>query len=793
RAYTVPSSGGRDNRGRLLAAQTRLTGRSVDVVAEAITWTSDSRQASYAATRLTANDGTGTATWQDARNYQYSTQRRQLVSESWVPGDGQAGKSQGHEHDFGLAGGLGIYTGRETPAPTGSTGSQLFVVNDAGMAGGTGIDAFGRVTREVSGFENLGLTAQGTAKGAKSVELTVNTNSQLSEVQFPAATRFLSGAWSRQLWLPAGGYNLLAKGNHPSGQFSAQASASFDIGVRHFGVESVHDDNGNVTYRHVAGGIAQNGRSQSLTWDGLGRLVKVVQEEFGGFGFEWTATYDGLSRRLQTTYVAKRENLYRTAEQVIERSWYDPLVEFLEVGIEVTRGGGGTAQSERWWKVHGPDLNGGYGGLGGIGGLEALVNEATGQATGTTDDFNGHIVGFAKAASLSAAGAGSVVYEWNDARFGGYGPLSGGWSASVSEGAAVWRTFGWRGRRLDATGYVHLGARYYEPNSGRFLSPDPLGHGASMSLYDYANGDPVGFVDPSGRSALDIWSSSITANSSILGFEQPTGSIAGKRPLDLDPAYWGNQAAPTTAAQSTFSNIYQYSPTARNVYDYAKENGYQNLSFDYSKAGGAQPGMAFDGSNKNTSNRYLIFPNDVTDPAFNYTPYHEAGHVVQRGYRNAELNAGMNYTKPNPYLMGVINDIRYASDGNEMASELEMRRLTNRIAVEVYVNSGGRVMLPLLTHYGSTKLAPGTEFGRGTSPGTFLKGYPALPSAVQQDAARYNAQSGKQWYYGQDLGGWASKTFPPSTGSSGHPASPPPSPPSTPPAAPKPLTLTPLL
>jgi len=35
----------------------------------------------------------------------------------------------------------------------------------------------------------------------------------------------------------------------------------------------------------------------------------------------------------------------------------------------------------------------------------------------------------------------------------------------------------------------------------RFISPDPLGHGASMSLYDYANGDPVNGLDPDGRLA----------------------------------------------------------------------------------------------------------------------------------------------------------------------------------------------------------------------------------------------------------------------------------------------------
>jgi hypothetical protein len=44
-----------------------------------------------------------------------------------------------------------------------------------------------------------------------------------------------------------------------------------------------------------------------------------------------------------------------------------------------------------------------------------------------------------------------------------------------------------------------LDARYYEPNSGRFLSADPLGQAASPSLYDFCGGDPVNFFDPSGR------------------------------------------------------------------------------------------------------------------------------------------------------------------------------------------------------------------------------------------------------------------------------------------------------
>jgi RHS repeat-associated protein len=58
----------------------------------------------------------------------------------------------------------------------------------------------------------------------------------------------------------------------------------------------------------------------------------------------------------------------------------------------------------------------------------------------------------------------------------------------------------WRGRWADITGLVWLGERYYDPETGRFLSTDPLGHSSDPALYTYAAGDPINFVDPLGLS-----------------------------------------------------------------------------------------------------------------------------------------------------------------------------------------------------------------------------------------------------------------------------------------------------
>jgi RHS repeat-associated protein len=89
---------------------------------------------------------------------------------------------------------------------------------------------------------------------------------------------------------------------------------------------------------------------------------------------------------------------------------------------------------------------------------------------------------------------------WNAALVNSYGPLPGS-QAPVLDGVNVNVALAtrWNGLRIDPTGFYYIGARYYDPMSGKFTSPDPLGHAASMSLYDYCNGDPVNGLDPDGR------------------------------------------------------------------------------------------------------------------------------------------------------------------------------------------------------------------------------------------------------------------------------------------------------
>jgi RHS repeat-associated protein len=141
------------------------------------------------------------------------------------------------------------------------------------------------------------------------------------------------------------------------------------------------------------------------------------------------------------------------------------------------------------WKVYGPDLNGSYGGLQGTGGLEATILDSNGTATGVLNDYFGNAV--------ATVYGGSVT--WNTTKVGGYGPLPDSSAQPLTDATQLAQAIVWRGHRIDPTGFYYLGARYYEPTSGRFLSPDPKGQAASMSLYDFCNGDPVNGFDPDGR------------------------------------------------------------------------------------------------------------------------------------------------------------------------------------------------------------------------------------------------------------------------------------------------------
>lgn len=66
--------------------------------------------------------------------------------------------------------------------------------------------------------------------------------------------------------------------------------------------------------------------------------------------------------------------------------------------------------------------------------------------------------------------------------------------------------YGYTGRQLDQeSGIYYYRNRYYDPQSGRFMSKDPIGiNGGDVNLYRYVGNSPVSLVDPNGNELVSF-------------------------------------------------------------------------------------------------------------------------------------------------------------------------------------------------------------------------------------------------------------------------------------------------
>jgi RHS repeat-associated protein len=69
-------------------------------------------------------------------------------------------------------------------------------------------------------------------------------------------------------------------------------------------------------------------------------------------------------------------------------------------------------------------------------------------------------------------------------------------------------TRNWMGSLLegqrDAGGQMYMRNRYYDPQTGQFTQPDPIGIAGGLNVYGFAAGDPISYDDPYGLSAEEI-------------------------------------------------------------------------------------------------------------------------------------------------------------------------------------------------------------------------------------------------------------------------------------------------
>ncbi|PWE08635.1 hypothetical protein DD630_18515 [Streptomyces sp. BSE7F] len=72
----------------------------------------------------------------------------------------------------------------------------------------------------------------------------------------------------------------------------------------------------------------------------------------------------------------------------------------------------------------------------------------------------------------------------------------------TASGTASSNAYTFTGREDDGTGLLHYRNRYYDPETGRFISQDPIGQAGGTNLYQYALASPTTYTDPSGNNPM---------------------------------------------------------------------------------------------------------------------------------------------------------------------------------------------------------------------------------------------------------------------------------------------------
>ena len=443
----------RDGEGRPTSISTTLNGSGL--FSESLGWNGDGTLSSHTLSR---------PDFTDARQYSYASLSRRLTQEQ-LNLNGSTAWTNNFTYDNGIGAGPGVLTQVVSPG-----------ANSANWT--AGVSALGSVTTETNNC--IPYPASGRVNGAATLTLLLD-GQPLPVTINNSAERLYPFQWRTVMELTPGSHQLTMTAVHPSGFFTMQASSSFANNIAQLTASVLRDNSGNVTGRVWHNPDGTTNRMQQFTWDAKDRLTDYSDYYYNTKnGFKWHAEYDALDRRLYTTGTVITNGLTLSSSATTINQYYDPLVEFLELGVNY----GNTTE----WKLYGPDLNGVYGSMNGVGGLDG-VSSGINSFSPAFSDFRGNILGKIT----------NGVATWNPSRPTGYGAVPAYRPVALAYGADITLSSAWRGKWPDITGYYNLGKRLYDPVAGMWLSYDSTWDESNPSGQTAFGGDPIDIVDSDGR------------------------------------------------------------------------------------------------------------------------------------------------------------------------------------------------------------------------------------------------------------------------------------------------------
>lgn len=215
---------------------------------------------------------------------------------------------------------------------------------------------------------------------------------------------------------------------------------------------------GIFSYSHDMAGnmlsLSENGIGKNFSWDALNRLTQVQQTAGGPPTTLANYTYDGLGRRVRKVNGAGQTTNY--------------LFDGMSLNLLAETDGAGVIK-----KTYNPGIS---------------MTDDKGNKFFMLQDGRGNV------ATLIDKDGNIVQSNTYDA----FGALLAG--TDKSNGLRHVGQFGVYSD--DDTGLQLMGARWYDPQLGRFISRDPIGFRGGLNLYEYARNNPLRYIDPLG---LDAW------------------------------------------------------------------------------------------------------------------------------------------------------------------------------------------------------------------------------------------------------------------------------------------------
>ncbi|RKT54107.1 polymorphic toxin-type HINT domain-containing protein [Saccharothrix australiensis] len=257
--------------------------------------------------------------------------------------------------------------------------------------------------------------------------------------------------------------------------------------------EFTYDEVGNTKARKVGGS------TQTLEWDVEGRLTKAIEAD----GKTSEYVYDASGARFMKKEPG-RTTLYLPGTELV-----------LDTGNNTVKG-------KRYYSHAGSTVAVRTAGAG----LDFLLADHQGTA------------------SLSVGGGNlAVTRRYTDPFGNSRGTVPGTWPDDK----------GFVGGTQDRTGLVHLGARQYDPATGRFLSVDPIMDTTDpqqINGYSYANNSPVSDSDPGGL--RNCGPDGVLCGYDPRMFDQGDGSKAAK---DAARQQWSREKAVYTAINRYYDSV----------------------------------------------------------------------------------------------------------------------------------------------------------------------------------------------------------------------------------------------